>query len=156
MKKELQKTKSTYDCSEGIVFEQKELVLGQIARLFGLLTGISLMELTQDNFDIPPMIGQRLTDACAIVLREPGKPPPATEEEFEIFKAKVASNLTFTQMLQVTEDFFTITPISLLQTAVPKILEKGRRMMVLGSTQNQQLTDSSADSPAGMLQNTTG
>lgn len=98
----------------GTDYVQKPLVFGQVAQLTTLMKGIEFEEISPSG--IIAGLGDKLSDAIAIVLRKDGQ--PLAEKDLAAVNRDL-EEIEFATVLKVVADFFECNPIqSLLESVV--------------------------------------
>jgi hypothetical protein len=112
--------KKEYKIGEKVYF-QLPLKMGQVSQIIGLLKDVNLPnEITA--LSIISVLGDKLSQAIAIVLHDPEV--SLKDKNIKQFASDLEFEISPEVALEVVEDFFDITPISLLLGRVGKTVEK--------------------------------
>jgi hypothetical protein len=125
----LSETEYLYKIGE-VEYRMKPLVLGQISRLMKLLEGVVLPE-DSNVLSMVSALGDKLPMAFAIIFHIPNI--PLKEKNLEAIANDLEFELSPEMTMEIVEDFFDCTPISLLAEKMGKTIEKIGEKMTIGS-----------------------
>lgn len=102
---------------DGITYEQRPLVIGQVEQLASIIIGTSFPA-GGGPLEIIEALGQeRLMRACAVVLREQGK-APWWQKDLDALAEAFAWTMDVETSIRIVTDFFDCNPLSLLFDAL--------------------------------------
>jgi hypothetical protein len=125
----LSETEYLYKIGE-VEYRMKPLVLGQISRLMKLLEGVVLPE-DSNVLSMVSALGDKLPMAFAIIFHIPNI--PLKEKNLEAIANDLEFELSPDMVMEIIEDFFECTPISLLAERMGKTIEKIGEKLTSGS-----------------------
>jgi hypothetical protein len=120
------------------VYSQKPVVMGQINQLIEVLKGVNIPA-EINVVDIITALGEKLPKAIAVVLHDPDI--PLRSKDVNLLASDIEFELTPEQTMEIVEDFFECTPVSLILEKMGKTIEKiSQKFMVemktTGSTES--------------------
>jgi len=120
----------------GTVYVQRPLVLGQIAQLTALLSGIAVYQ-GVGPAGLVVALGDRLPRALAIVLSPEGV--PAKDKDLDVIETAMCDADPLTA-LQAVEDFFTCNPTAAVFEKLAGMVKRIRASMATGSDNSSALS----------------
>lgn len=120
----------TYEVN-GIVYEHRPQVLGQLKQLEGLVKGISV------SGDYGPAaliaaLGDKAPSALAIILTEKGKSPEG--KALDALAKEMEWSMSLEQTMEIADDFFSINPLSSAFAKIVGMMENFTSQILAGRT----------------------